>query len=346
MPRQHHPTPLPVRRASRDLGEHFATWRRLRCAHVRPGRRTRRYQPRNRIAARDERWVGVARQRASCRPCTRRDGRTRWRRPIPTKATSADCAQRSSCPVESESRDEPLRSGGLDEPRRHRCAGRSVVRHQRRGTESATFRYDDGWLADRRAYPIDPLLPLTAGSVSQTAAGRAVFGAFSDCAPDRWGRRLITRRERRRADRGWRGAAQLLRVRLPDGRRDDGRQAHFASAGQSIRHGRPEQPAPPPRRSPRLLNAARRVEEEPTRRGSARALRAGSSLGGPAESPRPHTGRAARHRRRFQAPAICPHTASPTEGARRTFDGTGSGSYRARLRARHGRWRPRARPGC
>lgn len=30
MPRQHHPTPLPVRRASRDLGEHFATWRRLR----------------------------------------------------------------------------------------------------------------------------------------------------------------------------------------------------------------------------------------------------------------------------------------------------------------------------
>jgi transcriptional regulator with XRE-family HTH domain len=30
MPRQDRPTPPPVRRASRDLGEHFATWRRLR----------------------------------------------------------------------------------------------------------------------------------------------------------------------------------------------------------------------------------------------------------------------------------------------------------------------------
>lgn len=30
MPRQNHPTPPPVRRAGRELGEQLATWRRLR----------------------------------------------------------------------------------------------------------------------------------------------------------------------------------------------------------------------------------------------------------------------------------------------------------------------------
>ncbi len=69
--------------------------------------------------------------------------------------------------------------------------------HRRRNTESATFAYDAAYLANPLAYGLDPGLPLVAGQ-QQTAAGRPIFGAFSDCAPDRWGRRLINRAEEHR----------------------------------------------------------------------------------------------------------------------------------------------------
>jgi hypothetical protein len=82
-------------------------------------------------------------------------------------------------------------------------AGRDVFAgrlwsHRRRGAESQTFSYDSGYIASGFAYELDPALPLVLGQ-QQTPTGRAIFGAFSDCAPDRWGRRLIGRAERQRA---------------------------------------------------------------------------------------------------------------------------------------------------
>ncbi len=65
--------------------------------------------------------------------------------------------------------------------------------HRRRNVESATFAYAAGYLARRDNYPLDPALPLVSGQL-QTPAGRSIFGAFSDCSPDRWGRMLIRRR--------------------------------------------------------------------------------------------------------------------------------------------------------
>ncbi len=79
--------------------------------------------------------------------------------------------------------------------------------HRRRGAESATFAYDPDYLARSDAYELDPALGLAAGQ-QQTPAGRAMFGAFSDCAPDRWGRRLIARAERRDCDRTLRRASE------------------------------------------------------------------------------------------------------------------------------------------
>lgn len=80
--------------------------------------------------------------------------------------------------------------------------GRDVVAgrmwsHRRGKAESATFSYADEYLARDDSYPLDPLLPLGSGQI-QTPLGRSIFGAFSDCSPDRWGRMLIKRRHRKR----------------------------------------------------------------------------------------------------------------------------------------------------
>jgi serine/threonine-protein kinase HipA len=82
-------------------------------------------------------------------------------------------------------------------------AGEDVVAgrlwaHRRERSESATFSYTANYLALGEAYALDPLLPLVSGQ-QQTPEGRPIFGAFSDCAPDRWGRRLIQREEKQRA---------------------------------------------------------------------------------------------------------------------------------------------------
>jgi len=76
-------------------------------------------------------------------------------------------------------------------------AGR-LYPHLRRGAESASFTYDDTYLACPEAYPLDPALPLVSG-ILQTRDKQKIFSAFADCAPDRWGRNLIQRAERLRA---------------------------------------------------------------------------------------------------------------------------------------------------
>ncbi|MFL5832769.1 MAG: HipA N-terminal domain-containing protein [Solirubrobacterales bacterium] len=89
--------------------------------------------------------------------------------------------------------------------------------HRRRGRESATFSYAIEYLEDPAAFELDPALPLVDG-LQQTPDGRAIFGAFSDCAPDRWGRRLIGRALRRRAQQaeqtwGWRESSGSMTKR-------------------------------------------------------------------------------------------------------------------------------------
>ena len=94
--------------------------------------------------------------------------------------------------------------------------------HQRRAVESATFTYVDDYL-QRDGYALDPALPLSAGQ-HQTPVGRALFGAFTDCSPDRWGRRLINRAEKARARRDDAAARQFAEIDYLLGVRDDMRQ--------------------------------------------------------------------------------------------------------------------------
>jgi serine/threonine-protein kinase HipA len=68
----------------------------------------------------------------------------------------------------------------------------------RQGRESASFEYDASWLKHPSRFALEPALVLSHGR-HHTAAGRRLFGAIGDSAPDRWGRLLIQREERRKA---------------------------------------------------------------------------------------------------------------------------------------------------
>jgi serine/threonine-protein kinase HipA len=94
-------------------------------------------------------------------------------------------------------------------------------RHGRVG--SATFEYFAEYLSHGESYKLDPLLVKRAGP-QQTPVGRALFGAFSDAAPDGWGRRLIQRNETARARALGAAEREITEIEYLLGVRDDLRQ--------------------------------------------------------------------------------------------------------------------------
>ena len=89
---------------------------------------------------------------------------------------------------------------------RHRIG--TMRRVASRGGERMSFEYDVDWLASPLRFELDPLLPLTAGP-HYPPAGQALFGTLGDSAPDRWGKDLMRRRERRAAERDGRPVRAL-----------------------------------------------------------------------------------------------------------------------------------------
>ena len=70
----------------------------------------------------------------------------------------------------------------------------------RKNKESATFEYDKTWLENPARFSLEPALQVGPGPF-HTPADTPMFGAIGDSAPDRWGRALMRRMERRRAER-------------------------------------------------------------------------------------------------------------------------------------------------
>ncbi len=154
--------------------------------------------------------------------------------------------------------------------------------HRRRNRESATFGYSPDYLAREEAYELDPMLPLLDGP-QQTPEGRATFGAFSDCAPDRWGRRLIQRTERQRAGREETAEKSFGEVDYLLGVRDDLRQGalRFRDPESALYLADERGGVPDLIQLPTLLGAAERMErDEASEEELRRLLRGGSSLGG------------------------------------------------------------------
>jgi serine/threonine-protein kinase HipA len=154
--------------------------------------------------------------------------------------------------------------------------------HRRRGRESATFSYATEYLAHHDAYELDPALPLVSGQ-QHTPMGRPIFGAFSDCAPDRWGRRLIQRAEQQRVRRE-RGAGRSFgEIDYLLGVRDDLRQGALRFRDSETGTYLAEETVGVPHllELPKLLSAAERLERDEASEEELQALlRGGSSLGG------------------------------------------------------------------
>jgi serine/threonine-protein kinase HipA len=151
----------------------------------------------------------------------------------------------------------------------------------RKGKESATFEYDATWLANPSRFALEPALTLGKGP-HHTTAGRLIFGAIGDSAPDRWGRVLIQREERRKARQDKRTPRTLLEVDYLLGVGDIARQGAlrfaeheggpFLATGMQI---------PPLLQLPALLGAALHMSEDGGTDDDLRLLLApGSSLGG------------------------------------------------------------------
>jgi serine/threonine-protein kinase HipA len=154
--------------------------------------------------------------------------------------------------------------------------------HYRRGSESASFIYDNDYLASTDAYELDPGLPLVSGTL-QTPVGRKLFGAFADSLPDRWGRTLIQRAERARAKAAATAPRSMSEIDLLLGVRDDLRQGalRFRYDGQGPFLATEESGIPILTDLPSLLDIATRAERDAADYDDLkRLLRAASSLGG------------------------------------------------------------------
>ena len=144
-------------------------------------------------------------------------------------------------------------------------------------------------------FALEPALTLDKGTFYPPGA-RTLFGAFGDSAPDRWGRMLMQRAERRRAEALKEAPRTLHEWDYLLGVNDETRQGALRftveEGGAFVADGSPR--VPPLVELPRLLAAARRADDdESTDEDLALLLAPGSSLGGarPKASVRDERGR-------------------------------------------------------
>jgi len=153
----------------------------------------------------------------------------------------------------------------------------------RKGHESATFEYQKTWLENPKRFSLEPALMLGPGPY-HTDEGKALFGAIGDSAPDRWGRVLMRRAERRQADLEKRTPRTLREIdyllMVDDEARQGALRFSLTPDGPFLRSG-PQERIPPLVELPRLLAAAENFNEETESNEDIRLLLApGSSLGG------------------------------------------------------------------
>jgi serine/threonine-protein kinase HipA len=149
--------------------------------------------------------------------------------------------------------------------------------------DSATFEYDKSWLARSDRFSLEPALKLGPGPF-HTTSDKPLFGAIGDSAPDRWGRVLMRRAERRRAETAGETPRTLREIDYLLMVNDEARQGALrfreAEGGPFLAEHGPTK-IPPLIELPRLLSAAEHVLSNSDTDEDLRLLLApGSSLGG------------------------------------------------------------------
>jgi serine/threonine-protein kinase HipA len=168
-----------------------------------------------------------------------------------------------------------------------------------RGTrESATFEYDPGWLENPLKFSLEPALEVGPGPF-HTANDLPMFGAIGDSAPDRWGRVLMQRMERRRAKKEGKTPSALREIDyllLVDDETRAGALRFAEQEGGPFLRSSDAKRVPPLIDLSKLLSAAEHVIEDDESEDDLKLLLApGSSLGGarPKASVREKDGRLA-----------------------------------------------------
>lgn len=151
----------------------------------------------------------------------------------------------------------------------------------RRG-EAITFEYDETWLGNADRCSLEPALALTRG-IFAPRPGQAIFGSLGDSAPDTWGRRLMQRAERRKAQQECRTVRTLSETDYLLGVSDETRLGalRFRYPGNDAFQAARGAGVPPFVELGRLLQATERVlRDEETDEDLQLIFAPGSSLGG------------------------------------------------------------------
>jgi serine/threonine-protein kinase HipA len=169
---------------------------------------------------------------------------------------------------------------GINGPTPVGCIHAAVVR----GKEIFSFEYDTDWLKNGNPVQLDSGLHFSSGIQYPVSS----FGIFLDSAPDRWGRRLIQRREALRSKQEDRTERRLLEVdyllEVHDAGRMGGLRSKTAPDGPFVSTDS-ELAAPPLRSLRELEHAAVELDfsdrdSSETRRWIELLLAPGTSLGG------------------------------------------------------------------
>jgi serine/threonine-protein kinase HipA len=158
----------------------------------------------------------------------------------------------------------------------------TLHRHSRRGGEAISFEYHPAWLEDRACFSLEPALTLGRGAFVP-AESLPIFGSIGDSAPDTWGRRLMQRAERRRAERVGRAIRTLQELDYLLGVADVSRLGalRFRHVGEEVFHSPTAVGVPGLVELGRLLQATERIlRDEETDEDLQLIFAPGSSLGG------------------------------------------------------------------
>ncbi len=153
--------------------------------------------------------------------------------------------------------------------------------HIKGRNETSSFQYADSWLNNPKAFAIDPNLYLTYGT---QYSNNPLFGVFTDCAPDRWGRVLMQRFEQTLAKEEKRSPKTLNEIDYMMLVNDDARQGALRfkdDPSSEFLFPADIKPIPPLIKLPELLSASEKITDNQETANDLKILLApGSSLGG------------------------------------------------------------------